>query len=216
MINAVTVPTELDYEESLDFFGITEKDLVEIGERILSEYRKTTSHDAVTAAGSYAYYEAVRCIRTLLCPKGWKKKIQNGLEITTLPEKQISIIVSSGNKYTGNRRIEPSTKNRKGRQTQKIVLSNTEQLFLFPELNQSTRESDSGATWIFLYHIDIKNSEMRMELSLPIELHKDTLRVHKWEKRIILPNIGFDTFDLTPKPEVVPEIEIEIRRRANE
>ncbi|MCW5212330.1 hypothetical protein VU04_05420 [Desulfobulbus sp. TB] len=184
----------------------------------MAEYRRTTAHDAVTASGSYAYLEAVRCVRDLLCRKGWEKITKNSLEITALPERQVNVIVSSGNKYTGNKRIDPSTKNRKGKQTQKIVRSNMEQLPLFPELNQAVHKSDSNSTWIFLYHVDIKAAEMRMELSLPVEFHKDTKQVNKWEKRIILPSISFDTFDSTPKPATAPEAEIEIaiKRRVNE
>ena len=219
MINTGTVSTAPDYEDPLEPFGIKEHDLLQLGEKILTAYRQATPNDAVTAQGSLAYYEGVRALRDLLCPQGWKKTTKNNLEITTSPDKKISIVVSSGNQYTGNSRIEPSTKNRKGKQTKKIVYSNIEQLPLFPELTEkNTHSSESDSTWILLYHIDEEDSEMRMELSLPVGFNenKSSIQIHKWEKRIVLPPVQFDSFVPPSKPEFTPEVEIEIKRRANE
>ncbi|MGX9727227.1 MAG: hypothetical protein ACTFAK_07880 [Candidatus Electronema sp. VV] len=102
-----------EYEDKLAYFGIKENELREIAEKILTAYRQTTPHDALAAPGEFAYLEGVRSFRNLLCPRGWKKESDNNLELTVSPEKGISIVVSSGNKYTGNENFFPSTKNKK-------------------------------------------------------------------------------------------------------
>lgn len=204
----------LEYKDNLESVGIKEKELREIGEKILTAYRQATPHDALAAPGEFAYLEGVRSFRNLLCPRGWKKESDNNLELTVSPEKGISIVVSSGNKYTGNGKIFPSTKNKKGRQTEKIVYSNIEQLSI-PGFKKREKEVAYCSTWIYLYYIDNKKSEMRMELSLPIQLDKNS-KITIWEKRIILQPILFDQAPVVPSLESAPESEIKIRKRANE
>lgn len=212
----------LECKDNLEYSGIKElrkigiKELREIGEKILTAYRRATPHDALAAAGEFAYLEGVCSLRNILCPRGWEKKSDNNLELTVSPEKEISIVVSSGNKYTGNEKILPSTRNKKGKQTRRIVYSNVEQLHI-PGFKKRTKEQTCYSTWIYLYYIDNKNCEMRMELSLPIQFDKN-LKITNWQKRIILSPIPFDP---TSTPVILshksaPEPEIEIRRRANE
>jgi hypothetical protein len=88
----------LEHEDMLAYVGIKEKELREIGEKILTAYRQATPHDALAAPGEFAYLEGVRSVRNLLCPRGWENKSDNNLELTESPEKGISIVVSSGNK----------------------------------------------------------------------------------------------------------------------
>lgn len=200
------------YEDMLAYVGMKEKELREIGEKILTAYRQATPHDALAAPGEFAYLEGVRSVRNLLCPRGWENKSDNNLELTESPEKGISIVVSSGNKYTGNERIFPSTKNKKGRQTKRKVCLNVEQLSL-PGFEKEKKKKSAVKTWIYLYYID--KSEMRMELSLPIQLDKNS-KITGWEKRIILQPIFFDPTPVIPPRESAPESEIKIRKRANE
>ncbi|CAK8718824.1 hypothetical protein LDFHOB_08225 [Candidatus Electronema aureum] len=212
MSSIVMLHAMSECENELKLFGIKERELREIGEKILTACRQTTPHDARAATGQYAYLEGVRSFRNLLCPRGWEPKIENNLEMTFSSEKRISIIVSSGDKHTGNIQIEPRTRNRKGKKTKKAV--NLNQLYIFPEMKKSGVGSPYS-TWIFLYRIDKEKSEMRMELSLLIEFGKNS-NIDHWEKRIVLQPIFFDSFIPAVKPESTPEIEIAIRKRANE
>lgn len=207
--------SDLNGKDALRILGLNEEFFQEIGNRILSAYSQTTIHDAANASGSYAYLAAVRAIRDILCPKGWESFSKDHLEFTSLPKKKIKILVSSGDKYTGNKKFDPSTKNPKGSQTKKIVSQNSWQLYLFPEMMTSIQKKpDSEHTWFFLYHLDIKNTELRMELSLPINFNGDD-RVCEWKERIILPKIDFNSSTIAVEPELIQEIEFEIKRKSN-
>jgi len=189
----------------------------EIGQKVLTSYLQATPNDAANAAGTYAYLAAVRAVRDILCKNGWEIQRRHNLELTVLTEREIVLLVSSGDKYTGNEGYEPHTKNPKGTQTQEIVDRNLGQKSLWKEMEpKACGDLDKAPTWILLYHIDLKNNEMRMEVSLPISFDTQEWKVNGWEKRVILPSIEFDVTPVDITPDFAPEIEIEINRRVNE
>lgn len=212
---------EADTKENnnaLSDLGLRYEWLSEICQRALAAFNQATPNDAANAAGSYAYLAAVRAKRDILCPEGWEKKPYGNLEITRNPRDNTGIIVSSGDRYTGIKDKIPSTKNNKGSQTQMLVCQNHVQLKFWdePKIDEN-KENELGPTWILLYHIDKTNSELRMELSLPIEMNTDELKVTGWDKRIILPSINFDDlsdrFENNSESEHDFESEIKISRR---
>lgn len=218
MGSTIRKPNMPGYQDGLIRLQMKEGWLVEIGGRILTAYTQATPHDALNAAGSFAYFEAVRCMRDIFCPKGWKIESENGLEAIALPDIKVRIIVSSGDQYTGNSDVAPSTKNSKGPQTKKIVNLNAKLRWLFPEMDKPI-EQDSGdnATWIFLYHVDMKKNEMRIELSLPVGFDINKEIVQEWKERILLPSIDFDSSaNEIIENEFTPEVEFEIKRKAND
>jgi hypothetical protein len=179
----------------LDSVGLKPQWFTEIGLKTLAAYRQTTIHDALNASGSFAYFAAVRAIRDVLCVRGWEIERQCNLELTVNGDKNIKVIVSSGNEDTGILDGHPKTKNPKGNQTKKAVIGNMKQI-TFHEYNEKfkieiklTQDEDLNPTWIFLYHIG--NSEMRMELSLPTKINFQDMRVSDWNQRIIFPSIDF-------------------------
>ena len=199
---------------SLVSLGLKAEWLTEVCVKALTAYNQTTPFDAANAAGSFAYFAAVRAIREILCPNGWKILRSHNLELTRNPVAKVRIVVSSGDKDTGIENGIPRTKNPKGRQTRKIVTQNAKQMKLWPHLEPKVIDDQSESTWILLYHFDAIGSEMRMELSLPVEMDLDELRVTQWSKRIILSPVAFDIPIALP-PEFDPDDgpEITIRRR---
>lgn len=210
-------PNVLQQENELELLELTPDLLNDVGLRILTAYSQTTSHDAANAAGSYAYFAAVRAMRDILCPKGWSMARKANLEVIMNSEVSISILVSSGDKYTGREDREPSTKNSKGNQTKKIVYANAKNPYLFPEMNKAFQVNPgSTPTWFLLYHVDTKKSQMRMELSLPTSFDANDLKVHGWMRRIILSSIDFNRTQIEIEQDFAPAVEFEIRRKSNE
>ena len=197
MYARVITPSSPDYFESLEELSLTPKHLLEIGSRALSAYNQGTDNDAKVAPGTRAYLEAIKAKRDLLCPEGWDKKCENGIELTVNQKSGISLIVSSGDKNVAVYERFPKTKNKKGRETVSIVLENNRQHFL-PDFEPKISNVVKGKTWVLLYHFDVKNRQLRLELSLPVEMDMDNLRVTGWDKRIILPPIDFSSGVLPP------------------
>ena len=216
---------EADTQESynaLESLGLRQEWLTEVCIRALAAFNQATQFDAANAAGSYAYFAAVRAIREILCPQGWQMLRLKNLEITKNPIDKTTIIVSSGDEHTGIRDKVPSSKNRKGRQTQLVIDTNQMQLTFWEDSTVEKQiEDELGPTWILLYHIDLKKFQLRLELSLPIEMDIDELRVNGWNQRIILPPIDFNdqfsvpsrNFNQDGESEYDFEPEIKISRR---
>ncbi len=210
------IPNTIEHANSMNDLGFKPEWFKEIGQRVLTSYLQATPNDAVNAAGTYAYLAAVRAVRDILCKNGWEIQRRHNLELTVLTEKEIVLLVSSGDKYTGKEGKEPQTKNPKGTQTQDIVDQNLGQMFLWEKMERKAcGDLDKAPTWILLYHVDLKNNEMRMEVSLPISFDLQELKVNGWKKRVILPSIEFDVTPEEITPDFAPDIEIEIKRRIN-
>lgn len=206
-----------EYRDQLSELGLKEEWLKPIAERALVAFNSATRHDPKSAAGVSSYNIVVRTLRDVLCPKGWKLKTDNNLEITENELLGISIIVSSGDKGTGNPNKMPKTKNGKGEQTKKIVLQNNIEPTLFEEFEaEHIKEQQISSTWMLLYHIDMKAKQVRMELSLPIEFDYYDTRVSSWKDRIILPTLHFGERTIIKPEEFVEALEPEIKRRSND
>lgn len=218
MKDTTLIPNTIEHTNIINDLGLEAEWLKEIGQRLLTSYQQATPNDAANAAGTYAYLGAVRAVRDILCTKGWEKQRECNLELTILTEREIVLLVSSGDKYTGHENHEPHTKNPKGTQTQKVIDTNCrQQLFPWKKTEQKACVSlDNVTTWILLYHVDTKNNEMRMEISLPISFDMHEFKVNGWEKRILLPSIKFDETHKNIIPEFAPESNIEIKLRSNE
>lgn len=210
------VPNTVQQINEIKSFGLKSEWLREVGMKALSAHNQTTSHDATTASGSYAYFAAVRALRDILCVKGWKQTVVNNVEMITHPELDVYIMVSSGNRDTGNENATPKTKNRKGNQTKKFVSLNNRQMRL-PTMERSVANISLNRVWMLLFHIDTSKSQMRMELSLPVEMDLDGLRVSAWNRRIVIEPIDFShTPDLNAlDQDFLPELNIEIERKSD-
>ncbi|HCY83947.1 MAG TPA: hypothetical protein DHV36_02300 [Desulfobacteraceae bacterium] len=205
------------YADELSQLGLEQSWIEQIAGRIISAFNQTTRNDAKSAAGIMAYLAAVRSVRDILCPEGWTIEREHNLEITKNDEIGISLIVSSGDKNTGNENQTPKTKNPKGEQTKRIVHENTNYKSLFPDFDKiHTIEICENPNWILLYHIDAPQKQMRLEISLPVKMNYYGNKIEDWKKRIILPMIDFNPSPVVSDPEFAEEFEFEIKRKADD
>lgn len=211
-------PNTSEQIEEIEKLGLKPEWLQRVCMRALAAYNQKTTNDALIAGGLYTYLEAVKSLRDELCPKGWLKKARNNVELVTNLEKGLSVMVSSGNSDTGMKHGNPpKTKNPKGIQTQKYVLLNNKQMVI-PSMKRSIKSVSFSHTWILLYHIDEGKKQMRLELSLPVKMDMDGLRINSWRKRIIITPIDFtNSPELNSlKQEFSPDIDIDLERKINE
>lgn len=183
----ITVPQDVKNELSL--YGIREEHLMQVGWRGYAARNNATKNDPPSAAGNYAYFATVRAKRELLCPDGWEKLDKHNLCFTINADTKTAIVVSSGSQDVGIAEGHPRTRNSKGERTKDYISDNCDifgfetkvQKIIFPEFQ----------TLVFLYFYDFKKGEIRLELSLPIDMDDDG-HVSKWHKRIILNPIPFE------------------------
>lgn len=217
MQSATMLPDSPDQINALDNLGLKQEMLLDVGLRILTAYSLATPHDAVGAAGTYAYLAAVKSIRDILKKEGWEPLQENNMEMINHQEQNINILVSSGDRFTGKKEREPSNKNPKGTRTSQIVSNNPRQPYLFPAMNKAAQlEKGSTPTWFLFYHVDLKQEEMRMELSLPSSYDLERRKIHGLVERIILSPVEFDGYNIEIEEEFAPEFEFEIKRKSNE
>jgi hypothetical protein len=215
MQTATLQPNTQEHREALKTLGLKVSDLTEIGTRILAGYNRATPHDAANAAGSFAYFDAVKAPRDILRTSGWIPFQKFHIEFTAHPEMNLLLMVSSGDKNTGFFGVDPKTKNPKGNQTLKVVNNNAKQMSFWPEMEpqRQTLIIDSAPTWILLYHVNPKDNLMRMELSLPIHFDLEGDCVDGWRQRIILDPIGFSPSSAPPEQDFASDFDIEIKRK---
>ena len=218
MLSPIIRPGTFEHKDTLHKLELTAESLSDVGARILAGFNQATDNDALSAAGTYAYLAGVRALRDVLSPQGWMSHRKSNLEMIVPPSKQIAVIVSSSDKYTGLDGQEPRTKNEKGNGTKEMVRRNRNQASLFAEYETSPEDCNLGAmpTWFLLYHVDVAKSEMRMELALPISMDIDDLRIDQWRERIRLPAIKFDSTPSGPGYDFTgDDFNIEIKRKSN-
>jgi len=127
----------------------------------------------------------------------------------------MAIAVATGDDGTGRADANPSTNARKGPITQDAVAAN-QLRFSFMDKPVRPRGAPAGGgreTWILLIHRAA--DEVRCELSLPISIGED-MHIDAWRERILLGSIPLDG-DLdqaVPTPPPLPEITIDVKRRA--
>jgi hypothetical protein len=224
MLAQIIQPGTQEQRNTLEYFGLSIAIFQEVGEKIFGSYSQSTPNDVRTAAGSYAYFTAIRALRDILCPSGWHPHREGNIEMILPSSSEFAITASSGDKNTGRIGRDPKTKNSKGSQTDAIVSKNQwlwpPSYELFPEMESDNPpyNPDKTPTWFLLYHIDSVNNETRMELSLPINVDIYTLKVDRWKQRIILPGVKFDSTPIkrTNQQELYSDFDIEIKRKVNE
>jgi len=162
----------------------------------LSQFKKVTPLHPVTAGGSRTWEEINASLRIQLLPfEGWGFSHLRGLTLTHNKDLGITLVVTSGNKYTGIIEVQPKTKNAKGKSTQDYVGRNYS-LFEVESDNATSIEQvgiDPNETWVLLYHIDKQAKEIRFELSLPKGMHESEgrLQIDSWEHRIVFDAVPF-------------------------
>lgn len=161
-----------------------------------------------------AWGETVRALREQLAPMGWMRNDERNYSRTLHPEGHIAIAVATGNEATGVASESPITKSVKGPSTIEAVEANRLQAWLPGMEPPSTSVDEDEAqptTWLLLIHHAA--NEIRAELSQPFEIGTDG-RINGWRERILLRSMPLDPEPLAITPPSLPDLEVEIRRKA--
>ncbi|CAG9296312.1 hypothetical protein [Celerinatantimonas diazotrophica] len=203
----------------LELFGIPAesfKDALLAGKQ---KHDEATEFHPVTTAGARAWQEIVGVFRQLAVEhgQGWEKDQLKGNPVLINSERGMTIVIMGGDNNTGLERedgIQPSTKNSKGHQSQRLLHGTNLSLFQsIDEEPSSPVPVDSHQTWVFLFYLDKEKQEIRAELSLPsidvTEFFREgKVKVSDWQERRILPAIPFDGgFDDISTPEFTDDSE---------
>jgi hypothetical protein len=181
----------------LEAMGLSREIMAEVCRRGLAQYLTATPYHPSNAAGLLLYLELVQSLRQELVPVGWETD-DVSLALTLNEELGIAIAVRSGDVHTGEPKRIPSFKYPESTTMHNAIGSNARQLGLFdgiPSLEAFAApkrvDFDRFQTWWLLHHVDVGRSEMRAELSLPINIGANG-EANEWKLRIILDSIPFD------------------------
>lgn len=203
----------VDVVTRLAALGLTEAELLQaIGRGMLARSECTPNHPPLHA-GFVTWSNTVCALREVLLPKGWSRSDEGNYSTVIHPSGSFAIAVATGDENTASVDANPMTKSPKGPSTRNAVAINLNQASLFPDLMPVLQsEKDARVTWLLL--VAVVGSKVKAELSLPINCEG---KVDGWKERLILSDLDFDssaTVSVEPLLPSLPDIEIEIRRKA--
>jgi hypothetical protein len=175
-----------------------------------------TDNDPPFIPGTEAWRFVVRTLREELLPKGYRKADPANYSLVINDERQINIVVASGDALTRIAHGNPKTKHLKGLFTEAVIMRNKLEGGLFPELiSEELRIAVSileYPTWILLIYIT--DDEVRAELSFPDEIQDG--QIVSWKERIFVPDSDDDDGSaIRPIDETDPVIDVPVRRKAS-
>jgi hypothetical protein len=148
--------------------------------------------------GVLVYGKTTRALRDTLVPLGWLSRNGKNYCRVVHPTGAYSIVVASGDAFTGRADENPTTRSDKGPLTVRAVARNQAS---FAEVAEDPAEWIRAGvlpefTWILLHYFDNGDGEIRAELALPAGMSHDG-HVSEWRERIIIGSIPF-----TPNPAI--------------
>lgn len=177
----------------------------------LQRTRLTLNHPVIYH-GLNMWGEVVAALRDQLRPLGWVRDDVGSFALTVHEERKLAITVASGDEGTGNPSVHPTNRSRKGKNTVDAIEANR-QFELFEQLPPELEKEAGHQTWVLMHHTDTARSEIRLELSRPLNIGKDG-KITDWAERIILASIPFDDQLVEIYPPSGPDIDINIQRKA--
>lgn len=201
---------------SLVSLGLTEEILLNAAMSGYLALIDRTPHHPEFATGITAWGEVVSRLRAGLAPLGWQYDDRHNYARSINVEKQVAIVVATGDSNTGISGSIPATKSPKGSKTIRALKKNRDlqgvQQLCLPGFQPESEENDQNlTTWIYLYHC--AENEIRSELSLPLNIGNGRY-INTWQQRIILRPLPLGSSSIEIKPPDQPEIDINIKRRA--
>src|SRR5260370_1373145 len=146
-----------DVNSRLAELGLKASVLREAIQRGFAAWASCTANHPSNYPGISAWANCVAALRELLHSEGWKRHDEGNLPVTVDATGRVSIVVSTGDEYTGLTELTPSTQSSKGPRTVNVVEGNAQQIPLpfdlrsRPEIVKQTAER---LTWILLFHRD--------------------------------------------------------------
>jgi hypothetical protein len=161
-----------------------------------------------------AWANTIAAMRELLHSDGWTRRDTGNLPVTVDAAGRVSIVVSTGDEYTGIADFTPSTQSSKGPRTVDAVEGNAQQMTLFDLRPEIERQNAERLTWILLFHRDKTSNEVRCELSCPVRINEDG-QIDSWDERVILAPIPFGGDNVEVRNDVpkTPQIDVKIKRK---
>lgn len=209
--------TPIEVAKRLDELGLREATLIDAVMNGIHYRLDSTEHSCKTALGMVVWNFATQALRDALVPNGWSKDSTRNYEITVHPEASHAVTVSSGDENTGAEDHTPCTSGEKGQCTKDAIERNLQLGFARISPGEFPPQTDSSPeTWVLLYHMDEKQEEIRIELSLPSGLNADD-HINDWYERIILTVQQFGdvlTSKTDPDDDDVDEIDFDVERKA--
>lgn len=208
-----------DVQSRLAELGLDADALAQVIKRGYVAFTLCTPNDPPLYPGFAAWAQTVRALREYLVPEGWDRCDENNYSLVINPAGTMAIAVATGDDGTGRVEAMPTTKSSKGPSTAEAVIANQAQLtfdFYVPETAAPADGDvarDERITWMLLVHRG--TGEVRSELSLPMSMGADG-RIESWQERIILGSMPTDPteIDINPPSPVMPDIQIDVKRRA--
>jgi len=205
-----------DVNSRLQELGLKVVTLREAVQRGFASWASCTGNHPTNYPGISFWANVISALRELLHSDGWTRRDDGNLPLTIDAKKRVSIVVSTGDEYTGLPNLTPSTQSSKGPRTVNVVEINAQQipLFDFKKHPEIVKQGEERLTWILLFHRDKTSNEVRCELSCPVKMNEDG-QIDAWAERIILPSILFSGDNLEVGNDVpkTPEIDVNIKRK---
>jgi hypothetical protein len=190
------------YETQLQHLGIPHDALLEAIGASNTERRLCSVHSTRTAFGFYAYNGLVVGMTSQLRHHGYTRIDLNGvLPLWVNDERRIKLGVTSGTAMTGVRvpKYQPRSRYPKGELFRQMVKRNNEAQLtpLFDISMETDVEAEPVAEyrlWLELVYFDKAESEVRYEISHPVEVNARGF-ITAWSPRIIMPPYSIAELD---------------------
>jgi hypothetical protein len=216
-----------DVDRRLEVLNLERKNLVAVVRAAVAAVGNCTENDPPTARGYECWRAAVRVLREIHRSLGWEKDDASNFSTIVNKQGRIKIAVANTDDATGNPKVLPINRSRKGANSDRA--SQINQLALpFPEFQSEIQSGDSKgsdyATWYLCIYVD--GDKIRAELSLPTRLESGYFT--EWEERIMLISSDEDwkraiewtpsneyssQLNRTPMDDEGPKFEVSITRR---
>ncbi|HXP23988.1 MAG TPA: hypothetical protein VN807_07595 [Candidatus Sulfotelmatobacter sp.] len=182
----------------------------------LLERSNCTENDAPNVPGFIQWARTLRVLRERLILEDWVKSDSGRYYTVVRADGKVAIAVASGSEDTGREDGFPRNRSAKGPSTATIVSQNAGTIDLFPEtLPPPTEVVDpERATYLLLFYVC--PSDVRAELSLPVDIDDDGY-ITAWRERIILGSHPIDSAAIEisgESPDAGPDIDVDVKRRA--
>ncbi len=151
--------------------------------------------------------------------RGWTADRTANYEQGVHPSNAHAVALAAGTSQTGVEGQPPKTRTPKGRATSDAVRRNA-QLVLgagtdaFAGTGAQTTADKDRETWLLLHYYDKDSKEIRIELSLPLEMQGK--HITAWRERILLRPIPFsEDIAIDNELDIGEAIDIDVPRRAD-